>query len=907
LTLQVTVTTAAGCSDTKSANVTINAIPAKPTITPGGPTTFASGGSVTLNSSSATGNQWYLNGNPIGGATNSSYVANAGGNYTVVVTTNGCSSPASDAATVTICPNSSIVTNANDSGPGSLRQAILDACDGATITFDMNQVVSPIMLTTGELLINKNLTIQGSGGLTISGNNARRIFRIASGAVTISGLTITQGRANSSSSPAGIGGAIYNAGNLTLDSCIISNNNADSSGGGIYNFTGGMLTITNSTLSGNTANGASGGGALVDFNGSTLNVSNSTISGNTAAGQGGGLLNQNSTATFKNTTVSGNTAGVNGDGGGIENHASAGGTAILTLTNCTIANNTAKRGSAIVTVDLFGNAIKAETVIANTLVAGNTGPNFFVSGTHVQLTDQGNNLDSDGTSGLTNGVNGNKVGTSGSPINSLLGALANNGGPTMTIALLPGSPALDAGRNVAATNVGLTNDQRGAGFNRIVNGTVDVGAFESRGFTISATSGTPQSTVWGNAFGAALVATVSSAFAEPIGGGQLTYTAPVSGASATFTGGVTTLVATINASNQAMVDATANNIVGGPYNVSAGSAGIASPATFSLTNTKTNQTITFNALGSKTFGDADFPVSATASSGFTVSFIASGQCTISANSVHLTGAGSCTITAKQGGDSNFNAAADVPQSFSIAKSNQTITFTALTNKTFGDADFPVGGTATSSLTVSFTASGQCTISVSTVHLTGVGSCTITAAQGGDTNYNAAPDVPRAFTIAQAATTTAVSSSANPSNLTQSVTFTATVSGPAGAGTPTGTITFKDGAATISCANAGGQTPNGSGVATCQTSALTAGPHTITAAYSGDTNFVTSTGTLSPNQVTMSTKVTAWLMPSSPALVTPRCPSMSITRLTTRAPLRIALRSTPVWQRRAATMTPCLAL
>jgi hypothetical protein len=81
-----------------------------------------------------------------------------------------------------------------------------------------------------------------------------------------------------------------------------------------------------------------------------------------------------------------------------------------------------------------------------------------------------------------------------------------------------------------------------------------------------------------------------------------------------------------------------------------------------------------------------------------------------------------------------------------------------------------------------------------------------------------------------------------------VTFTATVSGPAGAGTPTGTITFEDGAATISCANAGGQTPNGSGVATCQTSALTAGPHTITAVYSGDANFLTSTSTLSPNQV-----------------------------------------------------------
>ena len=276
----------------------------------------------------------------------------------------------------------------------------------------------------------------------------------------------------------------------------------------------------------------------------------------------------------------------------------------------------------------------------------------------------------------------------------------------------------------------------------MVNGTVDIGAFESRGFTIATTSGTPQSTVFGNAFGSALVATVSSAFVEPVAGGQVTFTAPGSGASATLTGGVTTLAVNINPSNQANTNVTANGTVGGPYNVSAGGAGITGTATFSLTNTTSNQTITFNALGNKTFGDADFPVSATASSGLPVSFTASGQCTISTNSVHLTGAGSCTITAKQGGNSNFNPAADVPQSFSIARSNQTITFGALTNKTFGDADFPVSATASSSLTVSFTASGNCTISTNTVHLTGAGSCTITAKQAGDTNYNAAADVPR---------------------------------------------------------------------------------------------------------------------------------------------------------------------
>src|ERR1019366_5238143 len=93
------VVTTSGCSSSPSAGttVTVNPIPPTPTITPGGPTTFCTGGSVTLTSSSASGNQWYLNGNPIGGATNTTYAATASGNYTVVVTTSGCSSAPSSA------------------------------------------------------------------------------------------------------------------------------------------------------------------------------------------------------------------------------------------------------------------------------------------------------------------------------------------------------------------------------------------------------------------------------------------------------------------------------------------------------------------------------------------------------------------------------------------------------------------------------------------------------------------------------------------------------------------------------------------------------------------------------------------------------------------------------------------
>lgn len=169
----------------------------------------------------------------------------------------------------------------------------------------------------------------------------------------------------------------------------------------------------------------------------------------------------------------------------------------------------------------------------------------------------------------------------------------------------------------------------------------------------------------------------------------------------------------------------------------------------SVTAQKVSQAITFDTLSSKTFGDTDFNVNATASSGLAVSFAANGQCTVNGNTVHLTGAGSCQIIASQAGNSNYNAANDVQQSFQIAKANQIITFGALLNKTYGDADFNVNAIASSGLSVSFSASGQCTVIGTTVRITGAGSCTITASQAGDSNYNAAPSVNQTFTINKA--------------------------------------------------------------------------------------------------------------------------------------------------------------
>ena len=145
------------------------------------------------------------------------------------------------------------------------------------------------------------------------------------------------------------------------------------------------------------------------------------------------------------------------------------------------------------------------------------------------------------------------------------------------MALLPGSPAIDAGNN-ALIPAGVTTDQRG--LPRIVNGTVDIGAFESSGFTIAVTSGSGQSTAVSTAFPAPLVATVTANNpSEPVAGGLVTFTPPPSGASATLSGSP----ATISATGTASVTATANGIVGS-YTVSATARGITTPAIFSLTN-----------------------------------------------------------------------------------------------------------------------------------------------------------------------------------------------------------------------------------------------------------------------------------------------------------------------------------
>jgi hypothetical protein len=392
------------------------------------------------------------------------------------------------------------VANTNDSGAGSLRQAIADASAGDTI--DLSGVSGTIESSeTYNISTDLTLTGPGAGALTVDGNGFASVFKITGGSVAISGLTITQ---QDTGGELGLsqGGGIYNSANLTLNGVAIRNCSATdldtAQGGGIYN--SGTLSMTDCTISGNRADVTDGdfsadayGGGI--YSSGPLTLTNCTISANSATSDlssvmfeamveawGGAVyLTGNSPAAFTNCTITGNS--VNGTvstsspmgivealGGAILDSSSN----ALNLTNCTIVGNSAAGTNLDGPVDADGGGIYQYTgnggTFTNCIIANNTAPRFpdfhsnnFTSGGH-------NLIGIFSESGFVNGTNGDQVGSSDTPIDAKLGELADNGGATQTIALLSGSPAINAGDDAKAP----ATDQRG--FDHV--GTSDIGAFE---------------------------------------------------------------------------------------------------------------------------------------------------------------------------------------------------------------------------------------------------------------------------------------------------------------------------------------------------------------------------------------------------------------------------------------------
>ncbi len=351
-----------------------------------------------------------------------------------------------DAITAQTTPLTLTVTNTNDSGPGSLRDAVsqANANPGSTIRFDLPSYPAVITLTNGEIGLDSDMTIEAPGGdklVALYSGFTSRIFSVGEATVTIDNLVFAGAKSSD------FGGAISNAGNLTLEHCMFIYCGSQN-GGAVANAH--ALTIRGCSFVINLA--GSSGGALAD-NGTALDIVNSTFYFNISYGDGGALsLQGEEPATLTNTTIDHNMC--SGNGGGVSSPA-------------------------------------AEPALLNTIVAQNvstsaSGPNWYGA-----FTSNGHNLIGD-TLGITH-IHGPRTddmyGT-----DPMLGQLGFYGGSTVTQMPLPGSPAINAGDDsVLGPPLSLTTDQRGPGFPRKLGAHVDIGACEAEHWmTLVDDSGDPQ-------------------------------------------------------------------------------------------------------------------------------------------------------------------------------------------------------------------------------------------------------------------------------------------------------------------------------------------------------------------------------------------------------------------------------
>ena len=435
---------------------------------------------------------------------------------------------AAHAATITI-------TNTNDSGPGSLRQALRVANDGDTINF---AITGTITLTSGGLPINKNITISGPGPdqLSVDGNQALLVSGVFPGkAATISGLTVRNAQygiwnfgtlaTSDCVITANSYGGIYNVGILTASDCVIS----DNSGYGLYNDHA-ILSVSDCVINANSNGGISNFNPhgpsssvhrgndrrdVIDgFFQGDVTIANTVVSDNSEHG----VYNIEGHVTILNSTLSGNSAGVDNSGGGIytsgyklpgnvmvinstisgnfafsDGGGIASGFSVVTIANSTISGNSvgdpddgygggiAAYGGGVIPPALTitnstvsGNlAATCGGVCGGTVEIGNTILNANASGNiDGTVTSHGYNISSDDGGGHLNGP-GDQINT-----DPLLSPLRNHGGPTLTHVPLRGSPAIDAGD--PSFTPPPDHDQRGACFYRVFGPRIDVGSVETQ-------------------------------------------------------------------------------------------------------------------------------------------------------------------------------------------------------------------------------------------------------------------------------------------------------------------------------------------------------------------------------------------------------------------------------------------
>lgn len=478
------------------------------------------------------------------------------------------------------------VNNNNDNGSGSLRDAVsqANAATGAdTINFAAG-VTGLITLTSGEISITEELTIDGdTNDITISGNDSSRIF-YASANLNLQSLTLSNGQAsdrggviyslssstvninnstlsgnsasyggavyaygdlsitnssllnNSTTTSSGDGGAIYARGNsVAITNSSLSNNTVNDDGGAIYGYSSSNIIITNSSLSNNSANFY--GGAITAYG--NLSIVDSTLSNNTTNNNGGAIYT-GSALTISNSTLSANSA--NDTGGAIW----SGGN--LTITNSTLAGNSANNNGGMLH-SYGGSGTLNSNILQGNTAAGSANNCYFSRGGSIDAGNSSYNLLDEGC-GLSNGTNNNIV-DSALVVSDVLSPLADNGcailaGPScvQTMGLVSGSPAIDAGSNPN----NLTMDQRGSGYPRVNNGQADIGAYEFLPtYTVGGTiSGLIGSIVLQNNGGDDLTINADGSFTFPtaLPNGatySITILTPPSGQTCTITNGSGTL------------------------------------------------------------------------------------------------------------------------------------------------------------------------------------------------------------------------------------------------------------------------------------------------------------------------------------------------------------------------------
>ncbi|HEX4480452.1 MAG TPA: IPTL-CTERM sorting domain-containing protein [Rudaea sp.] len=444
---------------------------------------------------------------------------------TITVTTGG------DAGTASTCTLRQALDSANNDSAGSSTCTAGSGAD--TVDFAANLRNSTITLAGQPLSIASDLTLTGSGQ-TIDANDLSTVMYIDPAATAyLSDLTLTGG--NSFLNPTAGGVAIISpssplkTGGRFAPSAVKRTSpitHAPSAGEGIYmsrvtvtgntsKYAGGMLitgtyatlyqcTVSNNEATGNASHIAGGIVAL----GAGVVIEDSTISGNTVgaggAGSNGAALAYDSFLIFANSTVSGNSAtGTDYVSGGVSQEANGAGKYGVAALNSTISGNTATATGTHVTggVMIGGAEGAGNGYFVNSIIDGNTGT--VASTKNIDVVDSPSVVVHSSLLGteLQTAFTGNGNVFAADP---KLGPLANNGGPTLTRALLPASPAINAGDNSSTSN--LTTDQRGAGFARIVGPAVDIGAFELQTTAAPAVLAAPSLSAWAAALLSGLLA-----------------------------------------------------------------------------------------------------------------------------------------------------------------------------------------------------------------------------------------------------------------------------------------------------------------------------------------------------------------------------------------------------------------